>query len=210
MGTPALARKQRECRSLGVVILQALWHKSHGMNFEDTCYRVFVIFRCSLPFVPSCLGANTIRGRSSVGQFHKIVHDATAIKYYFDALAAESPSSSLRWLSKDVDLRASLCHRRRPWPGIGFAPARDCRFLRRACRHEIPGPRGRRAVRVVFQYSGKRALPRRNSPRYVGGILVMLNARLFKYWHDLPEALRTGKPQNEIKHGHKGNVRGAL
>ncbi|HUQ91430.1 MAG TPA: methyltransferase [Bryobacteraceae bacterium] len=41
-------------------------------------------------------------------------------------------------------------------------------------------------------------------PRYVGGILVMLNARLFKFWHDLPEALRTGKPQNEIKHGQKG------
>ncbi len=42
------------------------------------------------------------------------------------------------------------------------------------------------------------------SPRYVGGILVMLNARLFKYWHDLPEALLTGKPQNEVKHGEKG------
>ncbi len=44
----------------------------------------------------------------------------------------------------------------------------------------------------------------RNSPRYVGGILVMLNARLFKFWNDLPEALRTGKPQNEVKHGQKG------
>jgi len=43
----------------------------------------------------------------------------------------------------------------------------------------------------------------RNSPRYIGGILVMLNARLFKYWHDLPEALRTGKPQSEAKHGLK-------
>ncbi|PYJ06948.1 MAG: methyltransferase [Verrucomicrobia bacterium] len=43
-----------------------------------------------------------------------------------------------------------------------------------------------------------------HSPRYVGGILVMLNARLFKYWHDLPEALRTGQPQNEVKHGQKG------
>jgi predicted O-methyltransferase YrrM len=43
-----------------------------------------------------------------------------------------------------------------------------------------------------------------NSPRYVGGILVMLNDRLFKFWHDLPEALRTGRPQNEVKHGHKG------
>ena len=28
----------------------------------------------------------------------------------------------------------------------------------------------------------------RASPRYIGGILVMLNDRLFKYWHDLPEA----------------------
>lgn len=42
------------------------------------------------------------------------------------------------------------------------------------------------------------------SPRYIGGILVMLNARLFKFWNDLPEALRTGKPQNETKHGQKG------
>jgi hypothetical protein len=41
------------------------------------------------------------------------------------------------------------------------------------------------------------------SPRYIGGILIMLNARLFKFWHDLPEALRTGQPQNETKHGGK-------
>ena len=41
----------------------------------------------------------------------------------------------------------------------------------------------------------------RNSSRYIGGILEMLNARLFKFWN---EALRTGKPQNEIKHGQKG------
>jgi hypothetical protein len=32
----------------------------------------------------------------------------------------------------------------------------------------------------------------------------MLNARLFRFWNDLPEALLTGKPQNEIKHGQKG------
>jgi hypothetical protein len=31
----------------------------------------------------------------------------------------------------------------------------------------------------------------------------MLNARLFKFWHDLPDALRTGRPQNEIKHSQK-------
>lgn len=43
-----------------------------------------------------------------------------------------------------------------------------------------------------------------SSPRYVGGWLVMLNNRLFRFWHDLPEALRTGLPQNEIKHSQKG------
>jgi hypothetical protein len=44
----------------------------------------------------------------------------------------------------------------------------------------------------------------RESPRYIGGILEMLNGRLFKFWNDLPEALRTGKPQNEMKQGGKG------
>jgi precorrin-6B methylase 2 len=44
----------------------------------------------------------------------------------------------------------------------------------------------------------------RNSPRYVGGMLEMLNARLFRFWNDLPTALRTGRPQNEVKHGQKG------
>jgi O-methyltransferase domain/Dimerisation domain len=43
-----------------------------------------------------------------------------------------------------------------------------------------------------------------SSPRYIGGILEMLNARLFRFWNDLPEALRTGRPQNETKHGDKG------
>src|SRR5437867_9261010 len=44
------------------------------------------------------------------------------------------------------------------------------------------------------------------SPRYIGGILTMLNVRLFKYSHHLPEALRTGERQNEVKHGEAGIV----
>jgi len=39
----------------------------------------------------------------------------------------------------------------------------------------------------------------RNQPTYVGGILEMANTRLFRFWADLTEALRTGAPQNEIK-----------
>ena len=40
----------------------------------------------------------------------------------------------------------------------------------------------------------------RKSPAYLGGFLAMCNARLYRYWGDLTEALKTGQPQNEIKH----------
>jgi hypothetical protein len=40
----------------------------------------------------------------------------------------------------------------------------------------------------------------KNSPTYIGGILEMANARLYGFWGDLTEALRTGEPQNEVKH----------
>ncbi len=40
-------------------------------------------------------------------------------------------------------------------------------------------------------------------PSYVGGILEMASQRLFKFWHDLPAALKTGQPQNEVKHSQK-------
>jgi hypothetical protein len=43
----------------------------------------------------------------------------------------------------------------------------------------------------------------RAKPSYVGGILEMMNARLYRFWGDLGEALRTGKPQNEVKHTGK-------
>jgi hypothetical protein len=41
----------------------------------------------------------------------------------------------------------------------------------------------------------------RRKPSYIGGLLEMLNARLYQYWGSLTEALRTGRPQNEIKNG---------
>jgi ubiquinone/menaquinone biosynthesis C-methylase UbiE len=40
----------------------------------------------------------------------------------------------------------------------------------------------------------------RNSPQFMGGFLEMANARLYPFWGDLTEGLRTGQPQNEIKH----------
>jgi hypothetical protein len=41
----------------------------------------------------------------------------------------------------------------------------------------------------------------REKPSYIGGVLEMANARLYRFWGSLTEALRTGEPQNEIRHG---------
>jgi len=41
----------------------------------------------------------------------------------------------------------------------------------------------------------------RAKPSYGGGILEMMNARLFGFWNSLTEGLRTGGPQNEAKAG---------
>ncbi|HSE96878.1 MAG TPA: methyltransferase, partial [Blastocatellia bacterium] len=41
----------------------------------------------------------------------------------------------------------------------------------------------------------------REKPSYVGGVLEMANARLYRFWGSLTEALRTGEPQNEARHG---------
>ncbi|HSV08346.1 MAG TPA: methyltransferase, partial [Candidatus Binatus sp.] len=38
-------------------------------------------------------------------------------------------------------------------------------------------------------------------PSYMGGLLEMLNSRLYGFWASLTEALRTGQPQNEAKSG---------
>jgi len=38
-------------------------------------------------------------------------------------------------------------------------------------------------------------------PSYIGGILEMANHRLYGFWGGLTEALRTGHPQNETRHG---------
>lgn len=41
----------------------------------------------------------------------------------------------------------------------------------------------------------------RNKPTYVGGLLEMMNARLYRFWGGLTDALRTGLPQNETRTG---------
>ncbi|MCO4821068.1 MAG: hypothetical protein KC469_03305 [Flavobacteriaceae bacterium] len=41
----------------------------------------------------------------------------------------------------------------------------------------------------------------KNKPTYIGGILEMANNRLYPFWGDLEDCLKTGSPQNEAKTG---------
>jgi hypothetical protein len=41
----------------------------------------------------------------------------------------------------------------------------------------------------------------KHKPSYIGGILEMANHRLYGFWNHLTEALRTGRPQNEVSLG---------
>ncbi|MFQ5583524.1 MAG: methyltransferase [Calditrichia bacterium] len=40
----------------------------------------------------------------------------------------------------------------------------------------------------------------KDKPQYIGGVLEMANDRLYPFWGDLEHGLKTGEPQNEIKH----------
>jgi len=43
----------------------------------------------------------------------------------------------------------------------------------------------------------------KNKPTYVGGMLEMCNSRLYAFWNNLDDGLKTGQPQNELKSGGK-------
>lgn len=52
---------------------------------------------------------------------------------------------------------------------------------------------------VYRNTAGSAAYLDKNSPEYVGGLLEMSAVRLYPFWGDLTEGLKTGQPQNEIK-----------
>ena len=87
---------------------------------------------------------------------------------------------------------------------LGLHPRGDLRLPRRARRAAVPRARRRwRATAATATPPETAAFLDKRSPAYIGGILEMANARLYRFWGDLTEALRTGKPQNEIKHTGK-------
>lgn len=40
-----------------------------------------------------------------------------------------------------------------------------------------------------------------NKPTYIGGLFEMAEARLYPFWSKLTDGLRSGEPQNEVRHG---------
>jgi hypothetical protein len=80
---------------------------------------------------------------------------------------------------------------------FGFHPRGTADFLDTLV---AMGMLGRKGVKYVNTPETAAFLDRAK-PSYTGGILEMCNRRLYKFWNDLPEALQTGKPQNESKLG---------
>ena len=78
---------------------------------------------------------------------------------------------------------------------LGLHPRGIADFLDALVAMKFLEPEGNEAEAIYSNTPAVTLYLDRNSPRYV---------RLFKFWHDLPEALGTGKPQNETKHGEKG------
>ena len=84
---------------------------------------------------------------------------------------------------------------------LGLHARGDPRLPGRAGRARAPRARRRGRRGPLSQHARRpRSSSTRTSPAYIGGILEMSNARLYGFWGDLTEALRTGKPQNEVKH----------
>lgn len=44
----------------------------------------------------------------------------------------------------------------------------------------------------------------KSRPEFMGGFLEMCNDRIYPFWGELVDALKTGRPQNESKHGGEG------
>src|SRR5437879_4379190 len=90
------------------------------------------------------------------------------------------------------DPRGASCPSRRP-------PSRRARLPGCAGGTRLPRAGRGRADGMLPQHPGERCLPRSAESRLRGGFLEMANARLYPFWGELSEALRTGKPQNELK-----------
>ena len=86
---------------------------------------------------------------------------------------------------------------------LGLHPRATCDFLDGLVAIGMLDRRGDGASARYANTAETAAFLDRASPTYVGGILEMANARLYPFWADLTAALKSGQPQNEVKHSGK-------
>ena len=86
---------------------------------------------------------------------------------------------------------------------LGLHPRGTSDFLDALVALGLLGREGSGAGSLYRNTSETSVFLDRKSPRYVGGILEMANARLYRFWADLTPALKTGQPQNETKHSSR-------
>jgi hypothetical protein len=83
---------------------------------------------------------------------------------------------------------------------LGLHPRGTYDFLDSLVATGFLSRQGNDAAALYANSSETDAFLDRGKPTYIGGILEMANSRLYRFWGDLTEALRTGEPQNEVKH----------
>src|SRR4051812_45075669 len=67
---------------------------------------------------------------------------------------------------------------------LGLHPRGTYDFFDSLVAMKVLGRNGDGATAQYFNTPEAALYLDRNSPRYVGGILIMLNERLFRFWHD--------------------------
>src|SRR6188508_22427 len=86
---------------------------------------------------------------------------------------------------------------------LGLAPRANPDFFDALVALRILERDGEGAAAVYRNSEESAAFLDATSPLFAGGFLVMAHDRLYPFWADLDEALRTGQPQNEVKHTGK-------
>lgn len=111
----------------------------------------------------------------------------TAVKFQLFTKLAAHPDQTALGLKKQLDLKCSDRHFydfMDALTGLGFLQRTG--LLENALYANSPD------AEVFLD---------KNKPSYIGGILEMMDARLYGFWDNLDVGLKSGKPQNEAVHG---------
>lgn len=113
----------------------------------------------------------------------------------FTVLAAENEGKGLTAAQVAAKVGWDACHKSRPVAVQDFL--NSLLALGFLLRHDSAD--GNAAQHLYANGEDVAVFLNKASPAYIGGFLSMLNARLYGFWGNLGDALKTGKPQNELR-----------